>query len=94
MTMTEPSRRDGRQTVAMKSMSKEARQLARVIEMYRMSLRDIDEQRKQAKFTGAERGLLDQRRNNLLVTIAALDDRLAAVQGLMDLGRPHLIRVH
>jgi hypothetical protein len=30
----------------------------------------------------------------LLVTIAALEDRLSAVQGLIHLGRPHIIRVH
>jgi len=30
----------------------------------------------------------------LLVTITALEDRLSAVQGLIDLGRPHVIRVH
>jgi len=32
--------------------------------------------------------------DSLMKLIAALDDRLSAVQGLIDLGRPHIIRVH
>ena len=83
-----------RQNVAMKSMSREAKQLTRVIAGYRGSLLDLDQQRTRTKLSDAEKGILDERRNNLLVTIAALEDRLSAVQGLIELGRPHIIRVH
>jgi hypothetical protein len=96
MTMRQqgPSETRRRQNVAMKSMSKEAKQLARVIAGYRGSLLDLDQQRIRTNLSDAEKGILDERRNNLLVTIAALEDRLSAVQGLIDLGRPHIIRVH
>ena len=83
-----------RQSVAMRSMSKQAKQLSNLIAGYRSGLLDIDQQRTRTKLSDAERGLLDQRRNNLLLTIAAFEDRLSAVQGLIDLGRPHVIRVH
>lgn len=83
-----------RQSVAKRSMTKEAKQLTSLIDGLRKSLDDIHKQRVSMKLSGAEMGLLDERRNNLLLTIAALDDRLSAVQGLIDLGRPHVIRVH
>ena len=83
-----------RQSVAMRSMSKQAKQLSNLIAGYRSGLLDIEQQRTRTKLSDAERGLLDQRRNNLLLTIAAFEDRLSAVQGLIDLGRPHVIRVH
>ncbi|WGD48876.1 hypothetical protein QA641_24880 [Bradyrhizobium sp. CB1650] len=83
-----------RQNVAKRSMAKEAKQLTGLIAGLRKSLEAIRKQRANAKLSGAEIGLLDERRNNLLLTIAALDDRLSAVQGLIDLGRPHIIRVH
>lgn len=83
-----------RQNVAKRSMTKEARQLASLIAGLRNSLDSIHKERTSMKLSGAEMGLLDERRNNLLLTIAALDDRLSAVQGLIDLGRPHVIRVH
>ena len=83
-----------RQNVAKRSMTKEAKQLSGLIAGLRKSLDGIHKERTSAKLTGAEMGLLDERRNNLLLTIAALDDRLSAVQGLIDLGRPHVIRVH
>ncbi|MCS3725751.1 hypothetical protein FHR88_000776 [Bradyrhizobium betae] len=75
-------------------MTKEAKQLTGLIAGLRISLDDIHKQRASMKLSGAEMGVLDERRNNLLLTIAALDDRLSAVQGLIDLGRPHVIRVH
>jgi hypothetical protein len=78
----------------MRSMSKQAKQLAKLIAGYRSGLLDIDQQRTRTKLSDAERGVLDERRNNLLLTIAAFEDRLSAVQGLIDLGRPHVIRVH
>jgi hypothetical protein len=83
-----------RQNVAKRSMTKEAKQLAGLIAGLRKSLDGIHKERTGAKLSGAEMGMLDERRNNLLLTIAALDDRLSAVQGLIDLGRPHVIRVH
>ncbi|OAF20221.1 MULTISPECIES: hypothetical protein [Bradyrhizobium] len=83
-----------RQNVAKRSMAKEAKQLTGLIAGLRKSLEGIQKQRADTKLSGAEIGLLDERRNNLLLTIAALDDRLSAVQGLIDLGRPHIIRVH
>ena len=83
-----------RQNVAKRSMTKEAKQLSGLIAGLRKSLDGIHHERANAKLSGAEMGLLDERRNNLLLTIAALDDRLSAVQGLIDLGRPHVIRVH
>ncbi|APO53708.1 putative nucleic acid-binding Zn-ribbon protein [Bradyrhizobium diazoefficiens] len=83
-----------RQNVAKRSMTKEVKQLTGLIATLRESLESIHKQRANAKLSGAEMGLLDERRNNLLLTIAALDDRLSAVQGLIDLGRPHIIRVH
>ena len=83
-----------RQNVAMRSMSKQAKQLSKLIAGYRSGLLDIDQQRTRSKLSDADRGVLDERRNNLLLTIAAFEDRLSAVQGLIDLGRPHVIRVH
>ena len=81
-----------RQNVAKRSMTKEAKQLAGLIAGLRESLEGIHKERTSAKLL--DLGMLDERRNNLLLTIAALDDRLSAVQGLIDLGRPHIIRVH
>ncbi|WP_247507904.1 hypothetical protein [Bradyrhizobium sp. 1] len=75
-------------------MTTEAKKLSGLIAGLRKSLDGINKQRASTKLSGAEMGLLDERRNNLLLTIAALDDRLSAVQGLIDLGRPHVIRVH
>jgi hypothetical protein len=83
-----------RQNVAMKSMSRQAKQLSAVIATYRKSIADLDRQRTRATLSEAEIGILDGRRSNLMMTIAALEDRLSAVQGLIDLGRPHAIRMH
>jgi len=83
-----------RQNVAKRSMTKEAKQLSGLIAGLRKSLDSIHQERTSTKLSGAEMGLLDERRNNLQLTIAALNDRLSAVQGLIDLGRPHVIRVH
>jgi hypothetical protein len=83
-----------RKTAAFKSMSKEATKVANVIAGLRTSMLDLDRQRGRHELSNADIGILDERRNNLLLTIAALEDRLSAVQGLIDLGRPHVIRVH
>jgi hypothetical protein len=94
MTMRQSQAGTRRQNVAKRSMTREAKQLTGLIAGLRESLEGIHKERTNVKLSGAEIGLLDERRNNLLLTIAALDDRLSAVQGLIDLGRPHLIRVH
>lgn len=83
-----------RQNVAMRSMSKEAKQLTGLLAGYRRTLRDLERHRVKTALSNAEIGILDERRNNLMLTLAALEDRLSAVQGLIDLGRPHVIRVH
>jgi hypothetical protein len=75
-------------------MSKEATKVADLIAGLRKSMLDIEKQRGKAELSHADIGILDERRNNLLLTISALEDRLSAVQGLLDLGRPHIIRVH
>jgi hypothetical protein len=94
MTMRQTQAETRRQSVAKRSMTKEAKQLADLIAALRESLDDIQRQRASVRLSGAEMGALDERRNNLLLTVAALGDRLSAVQGLIDLGRPHIIRVH
>jgi len=94
MTMRQSQAEARRQNVAKRSMTKEAKQLSGLIAGLRKSLEAIHKERANAKLTGAEIGMLDERRNNLQLTIAALDDRLSAVQGLINLSRPHVIRVH
>jgi hypothetical protein len=93
-TMRQNQAETRRHNVAKRSMTKEAKQLSGLIAGLRQSLEVIQKERSSIKLSSAEMGLLDERRNNLLLTIAALDDRLSAVQGLIDLGRPHIIRVH
>ena len=83
-----------RKSAAFKSMSKEAEKVADLVAGLRKSLLELDKQRDRNGLSNADIGILDERRNNLLLTIAALEDRLSAVQGLIDLGRPHVIRVH
>lgn len=83
-----------RQGVAMRSMSEEAAKVADLIAGLRRSLLDLDRQRAKDGLSNSDIGILDERRNNLLSTIAALEDRLSAVQGLIELGRPHLMRLH
>ncbi|KRQ96087.1 hypothetical protein CQ10_06225 [Bradyrhizobium valentinum] len=69
-------------------MTKEAEQITALIASLRKSARDIDKERQQADV--ALRGALDVRRNNLMVTIAALEDRVSAIQGLIKLDRPYV----
>ena len=94
MKMRQSQAESRRQNLAKKSMAQEAKQLASLIAGLRKSLDGLHKERASTKLSGAEMGLLDERRNNLLLTIAALDDRLSAVQGLIDLGRPHVLRIH
>ena len=82
------------QNAALRSMSKEATKVADLIAGLRKSLFDIDRQRASNGLSNSDIGILDERHNNLLLTIAALEDRLSAVQGLIALGRPHVIGTH
>lgn len=76
-------------------MSQEAKRLTALIEGLRSSMLDIDRQRARTKLSDPAIGLLDQRHDNLRGTIATLEDRLSAVQGLIDLGRPQIVhRMH
>jgi len=86
--------RTRRRNLAKRSMTNEVKQLAGLIAGLRNSLDGVHRERARPKLGGAEMGLLDERRNNLLLTIAALDDRLSAVRGLIKLGRPHVMRMH
>ncbi|WP_245310650.1 hypothetical protein [Bradyrhizobium valentinum] len=74
--------------IALAIMTKEAEQITALIASLRKSARDIDKERQQADV--ALRGALDVRRNNLMVTIAALEDRVSAIQGLIKLDRPYV----
>ncbi|MBR0849836.1 hypothetical protein JQ543_18935 [Bradyrhizobium diazoefficiens] len=91
--MRQSQARTRRQDLAKRSMSHEVKRLAGVIAGLRNSLDSVHRERERPRLSGAEIGLLDERRNNLLLTIAALDDRLSAVQGLIKLGRPHVMRM-
>lgn len=81
--------------LATESMSKETKQLADFLTELRKSLLDLDADRASSARFDPAFGLLQERCNNLMLTIAALEDRLSAMQGLLDLGRPHVVhRVH
>jgi chromosome segregation ATPase len=73
--------------IALAVMTKEAEQIKALIASLRKSARDIDKQRQQAD--AAVRAALDARRNNLMATISALEDRVSAIQGLIKLDRPY-----
>jgi len=76
----------------MTSMSSEAKRLSSLIAGLRKSVLDIDKERAKIKdASDPALEILDIRRTNLLTTIAALEDRLSAVQGLIDLDRPHVV---
>jgi hypothetical protein len=79
--------------IAMAVMTKEAEQITTLIASLRKSARDIDKQRRQADVV--LRRALDVRRNNLMATITALEDRVSAIQGLIRLDRPYVAhRMH
>ncbi|MDE5451854.1 hypothetical protein GWE18_03045 [Bradyrhizobium sp. CSA112] len=81
-------RSETQEHIALALMTKEAEQITALIASLRKSVRDIDKERQQADV--ALRGALDVRRNNLMVTIAALEDRVSAIQGLIKLDRPYV----
>ena len=86
-------RPETQELVALAVMTKQAEQIAALIASLRKSVRDIDKQRQKADLT--LRRALDVRRNNLMVTIAALEDRVSAIQGLIKLDRPYVAhRMH
>jgi hypothetical protein len=74
--------------IALAVMTKEAEQITALIASLRKSARDIDKQRRQADVV--LRRALDVRRNNLMATITALEDRVSAIQGLIRLDRPYV----
>jgi hypothetical protein len=79
--------------IALAVMTKEAEQIKMLIAGLRKSARDIDKQR--GKVDAAQKGALDIRRTNLMATITALEDRVAAIQGLIRLDRPYVAhRMH
>jgi hypothetical protein len=79
--------------IALAVMTKEAEQITALIVSLRRSARDIDRHRRQADLV--LRRALDLRRNNLMATITALEDRVSAIQGLIRLDRPYLAhRMH
>jgi hypothetical protein len=79
--------------IALAVMTKEAEHITALIVSLRKSARDIDKQRRQADVV--LRRALDGRRNNLMATITALEDRVSAIQGLIRLDRPYVAhRMH
>jgi hypothetical protein len=81
------------QHIALMVMTREAEQITVLIAGLRKSARDIDRQRQKADI--ALRRALDLRHNNLMVTIAALEDRVSAIRGLIKLDRPYVThRMH
>jgi hypothetical protein len=69
-------------------MTEEAEKIAALIASLRKSARDIDRECERAD--PALRNALEARRNNLMVTITALEDRVSAIQGLIKLDRPYV----
>lgn len=79
--------------IALTIMTKEAEKIAGLIASLRKSARDIDRERERTD--PALRNALEARRNNLMVTITALEDRVSAIQGLIKLDRPYVAhRMH
>lgn len=82
---------------ALNGMSREAEKITALIAGLRKSVIDIEKERARAKNVSntALRSTLDIRRNNLMATIAALEDRLSAIQGLIKLNPLHVAyRMH
>jgi hypothetical protein len=86
------SRVKRRHAAALKSMSKEAKQLSEFIANLRKYAHNIDDVRGRVR-TSDDPALgsnLDIRRKNLAGTIDVLEDRLSAIRGLIKLDRPHV----
>jgi hypothetical protein len=92
-TVKHHHRPETQEHIALAAMTKEAKQITALISSLRKSARDINKQRQHADV--ALRGALDARRNNLMVTVTALEDRVSAIQGLIKLDRPYVAhRMH
>ena len=79
--------------IALAVMTKEAEQITALIASLRKSARDIVKHRRHAYVV--LRRALEVRRNNLMATITALEDRVSAIQGLIRLDRPYVAhRMH
>ena len=86
-------RPETQEQIALTVMTKEAENITVLIASLRKSACVIDRERLQAD--SALTGALDARFNNLMVTIAALEDRVSAIQGLIKLDRPYVAhRMH
>ena len=86
-------RLETQERIALMVMTREAEQITVLIGSLRKSVRDIDKQRQKAD--AALSRALDVRHNNLMVTIAALEDRVSAIRGLIKLDRPYVAhRMH
>ena len=86
-------RPETQEQIALTVMTKEAENITVLIASLRKSACDIDRERLQAD--SALTSALDARFNNLMVTIAALEDRVSAIQGLIKLDRPYVAhRMH
>jgi cysteine sulfinate desulfinase/cysteine desulfurase-like protein len=81
-------RSETQERTALTAMTKEAEMITGLIASLRKSARDIDKERERADV--ALRNDLEARRNNLMVTITALEDRVSAIQGLIKLDRPYV----
>jgi hypothetical protein len=82
-----------RHAAAKRSMSKEADQLTSLIANLRKSVRYMQSAGEHTRSVSDP--ALGSRRKNLAGTIELLEDRLAAIQGLIKLDRPHIgPRIH
>lgn len=78
-------------------MSREEERITALIASLRRSALNVDKERARARKASdaALKSALDTRRGNLIVTIAAFEDRLSAIHGLLELDRPHVVnRMH
>lgn len=72
-------------------MSTEVKKITTLIAEFRRSTLAIDRELRRSKIASdpSLARSLDARRNNLILTIGVLDNRLSALRGLLELGRPH-----
>jgi hypothetical protein len=83
--------------IALTLMSREEERITALIASLRRSALNVDKERARARKASdaALKSALDTRRGNLIVTIAAFEDRLSAIHGLLELDRPHVVnRMH
>jgi ABC-type transporter Mla subunit MlaD len=78
-----------RLAAAVRLMSKEAKQITTLIKRLRELVLDIDKEQQRTR-TASDPALtsaLAARRKNIVATVEALEDRLSAIQGLIELDR-------